>query len=141
MKRLGLLLSVFFVFLAILSGCSQTEDTDDSEIAHVRFKKVILKNKQGREVTLEKDMPVYSGEVSNSGVHLKINIPSTPNEVHVIEKKTNEEILSSTWKEGYPVIPYPNKPGLHQYQLIAKWNEPNEFHVHEAIAEFEIENR
>jgi hypothetical protein len=65
MKRLGLLLSVFFVYLAILPGCSPTEDADHPAIPHVRFKKVILKNKQGREVPLKKDMPVYSGEVSN----------------------------------------------------------------------------
>jgi hypothetical protein len=53
-----------------------------------------------------------------------------------MDEKTNKEIRVSTWKDGYPFIPYPEKSGL--YKMIAIWNKPNEFHVHEAIQEIEF---
>jgi hypothetical protein len=139
MKRLGLLLSISFVFLVVLLGCSEEEvNKQEYKIPVTDFKRVHFIDEQGREVTLKKE-PEYSALVNDSGVYIKINITPIPNEVHVMDEKTNEEIRVSTWKDGYPFIPYPKESGL--YKMIAIWNKPNEFHVHEAIEEFEVINR
>jgi hypothetical protein len=154
MKRLGMWLSFFFVFLVFRFlagpiipdhfcslGCSEEEvDEQEHNLPVADFKGVLLKDEQGREVTLKIEYPVYY-ESNDSGVYIKINMTPMPNVVHVIDDKTNEEIRALTWRDGYPVIPYPKGSGLHKYKMIAIWNQPNEFHVHEAIAKFEIKKQ
>jgi hypothetical protein len=125
----------------VLLGCNETKVTTKKYDSVASFTEVQLKDEQGHDVSLKKDMPIYTALVTDTGVLVKINMKLVPNEVHVTDEKTNKEIKSSKWKDGYPFVPYPKGFGLYKYKMIAIWNNPNEYHVHEAIVKFEIQNK
>src|SRR4051794_36207840 len=127
MKRFVLLLTIGFVFASVLLGCNETKVAMKNYEPVADFKGVLLKDEQGHDVSLKKDMPIYTALVTDTGVLVKINMKSVPNEVHVTDEKTNKEIKSSKWKDGYPFVPYPKGFGLYKYKMTAIWNKPNAY--------------
>jgi hypothetical protein len=146
MKRFGLLLSLIVFCVLMLISCANSNVTeknfDNYQPYRTSLKEVILKDQQGKEVEPKKGVSVVEQEIMNDAVVTKISmIPSRPNQVRAYDENTNQEIRISKWEDGYPVVPYPRRRGIFSYKIVATWNETNEFHVHEAIVRYEIENK